>query len=113
MVGQTLLIKPLPNVAKVFSLIIQEDKQREIGFVKSSMVDYVTLVSKKMTDYARINSKKQQKQPRKYRFLCTHCGMNNHIIDKCYKIPNFPHSFKQNSRQNGRFIATNKVSGQI
>ncbi|XP_035547456.1 uncharacterized protein LOC118348955 [Juglans regia] len=93
--GQILMLDPLPEINKVFSLVVQEEKQREIS--KNGIVDTVAFMSKVQdsnTEMRKFNSGKQQ--TRREKLYCTHCGMNNHTMDKCYKIHGYPPGFKQN-----------------
>lgn len=68
--GQILLIGHFLDITKVFSLVVQEVKQAEIGYVRNSMEDSMALMSKKMADSGKINFVKPQQ--RKDKFLCTH-----------------------------------------
>ncbi|XP_042950892.1 uncharacterized protein LOC122282896 [Carya illinoinensis] len=114
--GQILMLEPLPNINKVFSLIVQEEKQREIS--KHNMIDTAAFMSKVQdTNPAMKRFAPGKQQQKRDKLFCTHCGMNNHTVDKCYKVHGYPPGFKQNStnfRQKGRFTATaNQLSGQI
>ena len=70
---------PIPPVDKVYSLLIQEEKQRSVGqgsnngpFIEST----TALAAKTMT----IGSKN----------TCSHCGLLGHTVEKCYKIHGYP-----------------------
>ena len=70
--GQILLIDPIPSVEKVFSLLIQDEKQRSIGqgsnngpFVES------TVLAAKGTSIGSKNKKDKGKE----RPVCSHYGL--------------------------------------
>ncbi|XP_042942326.1 uncharacterized protein LOC122276564 [Carya illinoinensis] len=94
--GQILMLEPLPNINKVFSLIVQEEKQREIS--KHNMIDTAAFMSKVQdTNPAMKRFAPGKQQQKRDKLFCTHCGMNNHTVDKCYKVHGYPPGFKQNS----------------
>ena len=53
--GQILMIEPLPSLSKVFSLIIQEERQRSIGYglnpdsVIASALNFVSISSRNLS----------------------------------------------------------------
>ncbi|XP_049366586.1 uncharacterized protein LOC125831426 [Solanum verrucosum] len=90
-----LMQSPLPNVNHVYSLLIQDEKQRE-GYASSNFpVDSSVLMAA------------QQKNPgpnsfqggsdfrnRKNTLICSCCKKPCHSFDKCYRIIGFPPDFK-------------------
>ena len=95
--GQLLLNDPLPTMNKVFSLIIQEERQR---MIKSASVNQnvfqnsAVLVSR--SPVSSNNSSNTNQNPKQYMRKPTysHCGVIGHTIEKCYKFHGFPLSFK-------------------
>jgi hypothetical protein len=88
--GQILLIDPLPSINKVFSLIIQEERQREIN-VGSVAQDSAVLFSKTVSNQP---SRFVKQYNRKEKPVCTHCGFIGHTVDKCYKLHGYPPGYK-------------------
>ena len=43
--GQILLINPIPPLSKVFSLLLQDEKQRKVGASKKFQVDTVEVLA--------------------------------------------------------------------
>jgi hypothetical protein len=107
--GQILLMDPLPPINKVFSLIVQEERQRGISGSLGSMNHNTSALMAKVSSpspspsfrpiaaipansvnprYAKPN------MIRKDRPTCTHCGVYGHTIEKCYKLHGFPPGFK-------------------
>jgi hypothetical protein len=95
--GQLLLNDPLPTMNKVFSLIIQEERQR---MIKSASVNQnvfqnsAALVSR--SPVSSYNSSNTNRNPKQYlkKPTCSHCGVLSHTIEKYYKIHGFPPGFK-------------------
>jgi hypothetical protein len=88
--GQILLNDPLLPINKVFSLVIQEDRQKDI-YVSPLIHETTALMTK--VDAAPLNKLVKQNN-RKVRLTCSHCGTFGHTVDKCYKLHGFPLGFK-------------------
>lgn len=107
--AQIILIDPLPSINKVFSLFIQEEKQREIT-VSSLSHEFVALMTKyesilisppthihelvvlmtKSTPgprFAKLNYRND-------RPICSHCRVSGHTIENYYKVHGYPPGFK-------------------
>jgi hypothetical protein len=100
---------PLPSINKVFSLIIQEEKQREICvnpishdtssamMTKSFLPKHSTTTHHEPAVYMSKPSPRPKsfKQPyKKDRPMCSHCGVAGHTVEKCYRVHGFPPGFK-------------------
>ncbi|KAG7994838.1 hypothetical protein I3843_01G078600, partial [Carya illinoinensis] len=89
--SQILPSDPFPQIKKVFSLIIQEEKQREIVYESLPFNEYVAMLSNCDSNRGSTSSRSgktfvtQKDQP-----YCTHYGLSGHTIDKCYKIHEYP-----------------------
>jgi len=94
--GQILLIDHLPPINKVFSLVIQEERQRELCASFSFLHDTAALLTK--TDPSSSNSYPKQSHFCKPRPLCSHCGLLGHTIEKCYKLHGYPPGYKSKLR---------------
>ena len=81
--AQILLIDPLPPINKVFSLIIQEDRQRSIG--SSPSLESITLLANFERRFPSEKSKKKDTRP-----ICSNCGYRGHVVDKCDKLHGYP-----------------------
>ncbi|KAJ1398678.1 Retrotransposon gag domain [Sesbania bispinosa] len=88
--GQILLMEPIPPISKVFSLILEEDTQREVGAAQPFAITHQLAFAVKNADKPR--------QGKKDRPLCSHCGVLGHTVDKCFKIHGYPPSFKPKSK---------------
>ncbi|XP_073036794.1 uncharacterized protein [Primulina eburnea] len=112
--SQVLLIDPLPPINRVFSLVVQEERQRSIG---SSYTSH-----NPAGDMAfALKSDQQQRQPHargparfhRERPFCTKCNVNGHTVDTCYKIHGYPpgHKFKGNINNRPNVVNANQISG--
>jgi hypothetical protein len=90
--GQIILIDPLPPMNKVFSLLLQEERQREI----SSNVGILNHNTAALASKAVYNTHNRFGNPGmcKDRPTCTHCGILGHTMEKCYKLHGYPPGFK-------------------
>ncbi|KAE8686564.1 hypothetical protein F3Y22_tig00111059pilonHSYRG00292 [Hibiscus syriacus] len=106
--GQILLMDPLPPISKVFSLIVQEEHQRNIQY--SHPISEPTFAVK---SHPSTNT-------RKNRPLCSHCNLLGHTKDRCYKLIGCPPGYNSknwssstSSRgKSSQVIHTNSVASQ-
>nr|XP_016487144.1 PREDICTED: uncharacterized protein LOC107807306 [Nicotiana tabacum] len=114
--GSILTINPLPSLAPAFSLLIQEEKQREIKPNNQLMIESVSLnvnTSKQPTFKTNYNPGNNYTSNSRPRPVCEHCRKPGHTKDKCYKLHGYPQGF-QNSNQpfqnnNQRFQGANQI----
>ena len=96
--GQILIMDPMPPLSKVFSLILQDEKQRKVGAAKEMQLDTVAALASALATKNVKNFKKGRPQ-------CTHCGAMGHAVDKCYKLHGYPPGYKFKSTK-GQVAAT-------
>ncbi|KAL5575080.1 hypothetical protein UlMin_016779 [Ulmus minor] len=89
--AQILMSDPLPPINKVFSLVIQEERQRSMHFFGSSMPPISASYGVASSNYSAYKGKKDKP-------ICTHSGFFGYTVDKCYKIHGYPPGFKQKGR---------------
>nr|KYP43048.1 hypothetical protein KK1_035543 [Cajanus cajan] len=94
--GQILLMDPIPSIEKVFSLVMQEKKQKEIGIVENSTDTPTTFTYKSGS-----NDSSSKNRPK-----CEHCQKLCHTKDKCFKLHGYPAHLKRGRSAN----AVNQVS---
>ena len=86
------MLDPLPLVAKVFNLVVQEEKQRTIGpeaIVHSSdSMAFNSISSTSPSSLAAVNSMFKPKNEN--RPVCSHCGITGHTVARCYKLHGYP-----------------------
>lgn len=84
MSAQILMMKPLPSLDETFSIIQQEEKRREI---------YIDSVANRAMAFniRETNRPNKKTNPNREKYYCTHCKMNGHSLERCYKAnPNRP-----------------------
>jgi hypothetical protein len=96
--GQILLIDPLPSINKVFSLVIQEERQCVIS-ANPIQVETVALVTKTTSQYQNQSNRIGKPPFRKERLVCTHCGLLDHTMEKCYKLHGYPPGYTFNKNK--------------
>ena len=90
--GQILMSDPLSPMAKVFNLVVQEERQRSIGsrlFAPSNSMAFNASSPAPSVAIASSHNKPNRERP-----ICTHCGLTRHTVDRCYKLHGFPPSYK-------------------
>ena len=81
------MLDPLPPVAKVFNLVIQEERQRSIGMGSpnrsSDSMAFNSISSTSPPSFAVATSSYKGKKDRP---ICSHCGITGHTMEKCYRL---------------------------
>uniref|UniRef100_A0A803P455 Retrotransposon Copia-like N-terminal domain-containing protein n=1 Tax=Cannabis sativa TaxID=3483 RepID=A0A803P455_CANSA len=89
--SQILMRDPLPSVNKAYAAVVQEERKRGLtGGGTCSDVDKAG--SSNNGQFAGAV------QPFKSKYNCTHCGMNGHSIERCYKLNGYPPGHKYYGR---------------
>jgi hypothetical protein len=109
--GQILLLDPLPPMNKVFSLVLQEERQRGLSISSGSFNHNTTALLTKtvVSSQPCTNSKANYKG--KDRPTCSHCGISGHTMEKCYRLHGFPPGYKFTKGKNASSVA-NQVSAE-
>ena len=91
--GQILLMQPLPVVGRVYSMVLNEEKQRDLVVSKEVMIEAAR------RNYSGNNSSNKAKG----KLHCNHCNGNNHTIDRCFHLHGFPpgHKYHKRNQQEG------------
>lgn len=106
------MMEPAPSIDKAFSLVIQGERQRSLGFNMSPSVESTALAVKNQgSNYNgnqspnfpghqnfNSNGKNFKGNTGKGRATCSHCGKLGHIMEKCYKLVCYPPGYKQKGR---------------
>ncbi|KAL8152993.1 hypothetical protein V2J09_010753 [Rumex salicifolius] len=114
-----LMMKPVPTLAEVYQLVLQDDSQRELRSTPSVASDSTALHSfnkfqnssskSSGSSYSGGRGSSPQSQggrgggrgDRRSNFFCDHCKMQGHTIDRCYKLHCYP-SQKPDSKPQSR-----------
>ena len=84
--GQILLMDSIPPLGKVFSLLLQDEKQRKVG--KKTIIES-SVLAVKTNGFGKSFNKAKFGKPQ-----CTHCGVLGHVADKCYKLHGYRFGYK-------------------
>lgn len=103
--SQFLSRDPFPPLAKLFSLVVQEERQRDLG-----AVSYPISPSLPLSESPSMLANAAQAHPHrlKDKLYCTHCHKTNHTVDKCFQLHGFPPGFP---RGRGRGFSSDAGSG--
>ena len=89
--GQLLLMEPLPSINKVYSLLIQEERHRNVGN-SNGHIESTTLAMKGSNfNFAFFGGKNSEGNDSP---ICSPCGRLGHTMEKCFKLHGFPLGFK-------------------
>ncbi|XP_048623749.1 uncharacterized protein LOC125592558 [Brassica napus] len=114
-----LMLKPIPMIDDVFSMVSQDERQKNLN--PSIKTDAVVFQTSAPPDAAPIGFYNGQldnaayaAQYRPYnKMVCTHCGRTGHTIQKCYKLNGYPPGHKLHNRSFGQAPArSNLQNGQ-
>ncbi|KAF5471273.1 hypothetical protein F2P56_011717 [Juglans regia] len=107
--GQIILMRPMPSLDKTFSLVLQEERQRQTRNLIVSSLEASALAV-----YSN-----QAKRKEKSDLSCFHCGKLGRTKEKCYRLIGFPPNFKftraKSNHGSGNFSSphsANQVSSQ-
>jgi hypothetical protein len=102
--SQIMLMEPLPNIGKVYSLLVQQERQSLLVLEDSKLLAASNSNSNFAPSFSRGSSSQSSHRGRGSRSnggrgrgkpstsnkVCTYCGMTNHIVDQCFKKYGFP-----------------------
>ncbi|XP_020419788.1 uncharacterized protein LOC109950566 [Prunus persica] len=109
--GQILLMQPLPNIRKIYSLLLQEEKQRQLADARDGPIHAMNVKKSTKNTENRQPAKSQDNKGKS--LYCTHCEGDTHTVDRCYYIIGFPPGHKFHGKavkppnRNKRFTANN------
>ncbi|XP_009606742.1 uncharacterized protein [Nicotiana tomentosiformis] len=95
-----LMSSPLPTIGKTYSMVIQDEKQREIhcapiypGDSASFIVAQQGSVGKK-SNFRDLKGKKSGYEGKKNNSFCSYYKKPGHMIGECYRLVGLPRDFK-------------------
>ncbi|KAK2359287.1 hypothetical protein QL285_084673 [Trifolium repens] len=98
--SQIMLMDPLPNICKVYSLLVQQERQAVVPLDESKLLAAANLnYPGRGTSSNRGRGSKAGRTTGgrgKGSRVCTHCGMTNHTVDNCFKKHGYPPHWQQN-----------------
>ncbi|KAL4575087.1 hypothetical protein LXL04_021928 [Taraxacum kok-saghyz] len=123
--GQVLLMDPIPSVNRIFSLVIQEERHRDVNMIQQNdTVMAFNVRSNNNTGSNQSQSYKHQSQGQPRQFtnnnsknyrkdspFCTHCKRTGHTQEKCYRLHGFPPGYRNNYKVNA--VSSDSESPQM
>ncbi|XP_065634489.1 uncharacterized protein LOC136069658 [Quercus suber] len=108
--SQILMLEPFPSMSRVYSLVLQEESHKHIGHgvAASSQSDTMTMYT---NSKGNCNSNWNKGNGKKKRPFCTHCNMQGHTIDKCYKLHGYPPGYKPKGKSGANQVSCSSVNG--
>lgn len=96
---------PPPSINKAFSLVIQEEWQRLVSNRSISLASVESMALATRTDTTFKNFKANPRN----KLICSHCDIAGHIVDKCYKVHNYPANYKFRDKSKGPNASANAI----
>ncbi|RVW29060.1 Retrovirus-related Pol polyprotein from transposon RE2 [Vitis vinifera] len=92
--GQILLMNPLPDVAKAYSSIVQEEKQRSLGATRE-MTENSAMVIRRAEPMALVvrhgqGSSSRSNPSNRKPLHCSYCDRDHHVRETCWKLNGYP-----------------------
>lgn len=96
--GQIFLMDPLSLTSMVFSLVLQEERQCSIS---PGIPNLDPMPGNEFSPIAATSSVNQNVKSKKGKPICSHCNIQGHTVDKCYKLHGYAlvHKFKSKTPQ--------------
>lgn len=92
--GSILMRSHLPSLGHVYSLLLQEEAQRDINSSSSFITDSAALNVHSSRFNSQFTKSKFGATDKKSSLHFNYCKKPGHLIDKCYKLHGFPPDFK-------------------
>ncbi|KAI3515186.1 hypothetical protein L1887_13951 [Cichorium endivia] len=98
--GSILMMKPLPSINQAYTILIQDEKQREesASMYASNLSSPFFPQTNNSQSFSYLRGKSEGN------IVCNHCKKPGHTTNKCYKLVGFPNDFKYTK---GRKMAGN------
>lgn len=107
--GNILMMKPLPSVDQAYSIMMQEEKQREVYSNSHSIADSASMnVGYNNSQRGGISFQRGRGDNKRSMF-CDYCKRPGHLKERCYKLHGFPGGYK--STKDRKFVA--QVQGEM
>lgn len=97
--AQILLMKPMPDITEVFSLLIQEERQRLAGKNLQTIDPIALMANVSRRPSTGPSNQNHFRRKESQRPICSHCKIKGHVVDRCYKLHGYPPGYKPRSEQ--------------
>jgi hypothetical protein len=110
--GQILLMNPLPDVAKAYSSIVQEEKQRSLGAARETTENSAMVVQRAepvamAIRHGQGSSSSRSNSSNRKPLHCSYCDRDHHVRETCWKLNGYPpeHLKHASNKSNHRSIS--------
>ena len=94
--GIFFMINPTPTLSQVYSLLVQEERQRQVKTSAQFQGEGASF-NASTTNFSEAAGQRRQ-EGRRSQLFCTHCKRSGHTVEKYYKLHGYPGPNKQGSR---------------
>ena len=94
--GNILMMTPSPSLSQVYSLLIQEERQRQVRSSAQFQGEGASF-NVNTNNLNQVTGQRRQ-DGRRNQLFCTNCKKSGHTIEKCYKLHGYPNSGKQGGK---------------
>ena len=93
--GQILLMNPLPDVAKAYSSIVQEEKQRSLGAARETTENSAMAIRRAepvalAVQHGQGSSSSRSNSSTRKPLHCSYCDHDHHVRETCWKLNGYP-----------------------
>ncbi|KAH7692774.1 RNA-directed DNA polymerase protein [Dioscorea alata] len=120
--GQILLIHPLPDVTKAYSLIMQEEKQRSLGTIRETIENSAMVIQRAepvalAVRHGQSSSSRPNSSHRKP-LHCSYCDCDHHVRETCWKLNGYPpghpkHASNKSNQRKTHFKSNNNHQSSV
>ncbi|KAG8377689.1 hypothetical protein BUALT_Bualt08G0058900 [Buddleja alternifolia] len=87
--SQILLMEPLPSVNRAYSLLLQEERNRSIHDVPTSILEHSAMAANR-NQPPKFLSSKTKSSGKKPNYYCDFCDTEGHSESRCFKKHGYP-----------------------
>lgn len=103
--NQILVMEPLPNATKAYSMLLRVEKQRQIQVGIAENMQHSAMQVRgpdlRKNDHGRFGSKKKFTTDRKQQY-CVNCEKPGHVKETCFKLHGYPDGTRISLNRNAR-----------
>ncbi|MED6207374.1 hypothetical protein PIB30_117139 [Stylosanthes scabra] len=118
--SQIMLMKPLPDINTIYSMLLQQERQLSHGDSSQALINSVTDYKEKEKDGGRSGSNSRGRGCSgrgrgrgTSKILCSHCGKNGHTVDTCYALHRYPSHFQQRKQVRAVGVNSSNAEGNV
>ncbi|KAK3009701.1 hypothetical protein RJ639_014807 [Escallonia herrerae] len=99
--SQILLMDPLPSMAKAYSLILQEERQRSLHDSQQILPSPAAMATTHKLPNSSSRPTARQDNSNRPRYHCNYCDMDGHSDSRCFKQHGYPPRTNDNGSNRG------------